>query len=85
MEYKKLKEQLERLTEDVDLENETSQTNDNLRVFQRAYMGLEELQIWLEDNVVSPSGKMDKETEMFYDKLQDMVNEIYSRSLAFEE
>ena len=95
MNIKKLNEEIEDILSDDDfnkaydqvkLENEEAERKAILRVFQKAYGSLEELQTWFEDNMVNPSsGKMDKETEEFYNKLQDVVNEIYSRSLAYEE
>ena len=95
MNIKKLNEEIEDILSDDDfnkaynqvkLENEEAERKAILKVFQKAYVGLEELQTWFEDNMVNPSsGKMDKETEEFYNKLQDVVNEIYSRSLAYEE
>lgn len=83
MNVKKLAAELQKLTEDIDFENEQADRRSNLRVYQKAYMALEELQDKLEEGM-SPSGTLDAETEEFYDKLQDMINEIHSRSLAFE-
>lgn len=95
MNIKKLNEEIEYILSDDDfnkaynqvkLENEEAERKAILRVFQKAHVGLEELQTWFEDNMVNPSsGEMDKETEEFYKKLQDVGNEIYSRSLAYEE
>lgn len=96
MNIKKLNEEIEDILSDDDfnkaynqvkLENEEAERKAILKVFQKAHVGLKELQTWFEDNIVNPSsGKMDdKETEEFYKKLQDVVNEIYSRSLAYEE
>ena len=83
MNIRKLNEELQKLTEDIDFENEQAERGSALRVYQKAYMALEELQDKLEEGI-SPSGSLDMETEEFYNKLQDMINEIHSRSLAFE-
>ena len=71
--------------EDIDQENEDAENKRKLRIFVKAYEALEELCDFFEDECVDPmSGKLDDETEAFNDKLHEMINEIYSRSLAFE-
>lgn len=83
---KKLLEQLDEvLKETVEDENELANTKRKYRVYVKAYEGLEELQDLLEEEGINPvDGKMDAETEALYDKIQELINQIYSASLAFK-
>lgn len=85
MSIKKLLEQLDEvLKETVEDENELANRKTKYRVYVRAYEGLEELQDLLEESVNPTDGKMDPETEALYDKITELINQIYSASLAFE-
>lgn len=85
MSIKKLLEELDEvLKETVEDENKLADTKRKYRVYVRAYEGLEELQDLLEEGVNPVDGKMDAETEALYDKIQELINQIYSASLAFE-
>ena len=77
MDIKKLNEELTSVLN----EDELSDTHE---VYVRAYQALEELQDVLDHAVDPATGKLDPETNKFYDALTEMINEIYSRSLAFE-
>lgn len=77
MDIKKLNEELTSVLN----EDELSDTHE---VYVRAYEALEELQDLLDHGVDPVTGKLDDETNKFYDALTEMINEIYSRSLAFE-
>lgn len=77
MDIKKLNEELTSVLN----EDELSDTHE---VYVKAYEALEELQDVLDHGVDPATGKLDPETNKFYDALTEMINEIYSRSLAFE-
>lgn len=77
MDIKKLNEELTNVLN----EDELSDTYD---VYVKAYEALEELQDVLDQGVDPATGKLDDETNKFYDAITEMINEIYSRSLAFE-
>ena len=86
MNIKKLNEELDSyLREDIESENENAERKRKLRVYTKAYEALEELEEELDHDVNPATGKLDPETDEFYNKLVDIGNEIYSRSLAFEE
>ena len=84
MDIKKLNEEIKHLYEDVTQENEAAELRRIKRVYLKALDGLEQLQTELEYSVEPGTGKMDKDTQQFYDLLTKCVNEIYSRSLAFD-
>lgn len=84
MDIKKLNEEIKHLSEDVAQENEAAELRRIKRVYLKALDGLEQLQTELEYSVEPGTGKMDKDTQQFYDLLTKCVNEIYSRSLGFD-
>lgn len=85
MDIKKLNEGLKKyIKEDIDFENEQADKKAKLRIYKKAYESLGELQGLLSEGVSPSTGKLDDETDAFYNKLTEMINEIYSRSLAFE-
>lgn len=85
MNIQKLNEAIVKLlNEDIDSENEKAENKRKLRVYKKAYEALEELQDELDHDVDPVTGKLNDETNKFYDNITDMINEIYSRSLAFE-
>ena len=71
--------------EDIDQENENAENKRKLRIYKKAYEALEELSNFLEDECVDPMlGDLDEETKAFNNKINELTQEIYSRSLAFE-
>ena len=71
--------------EDIDQENEDAENRRKLRIYQKAYQALEELSNFLEEECVDPMlGDLDEETKAFNNKINELTQEIYSRSLAFE-
>lgn len=86
MNIKKLNEELDSyLREDIEEENENAERKRKLRVYTKAYEALEELQEELDHDIDPATGKLDLETAEFYDRLTDIIDEIHSLSLAFEE
>ena len=81
MNIKKLNEELTSvLNEDLS----EDELHDMYEIYVRAYQSLEELQDVLDRGVDPLTGKLDPETNKFYDAITELINEIYSRSLAFE-
>lgn len=73
------------IVEDIDQENEDAENKRKLRIYKKAYEALEELCDFFEEECIDPmTGKLDEETEAFNNQLHEVINEIYSRSLAFE-
>ncbi len=73
------------IVEDIDQENEDAENKRKLRIYKKAYEALEELSNFLEEECVDPAlGDLDEETKAFNDKINELTQEIYSRSLAFE-
>lgn len=73
------------LLEDIDQENEDAENKRKLRIYKKAYEALEELSDFLEEECVDPVlGDLDEETKEFNNKINELTQEIYSRSLAFE-
>lgn len=73
------------LLEDIDQENEDAENRRKLRIYKKAYEALEELSDFLEEECVDPVlGDLDEETKAFNNKINELTQEIYSRSLAFE-
>ena len=70
---------------DIERENETAENKRKWRIYAKAYTALEELSNFLEDECVDPMlGDLDEETKEFNNKINELTQEIYSRSLAFE-
>lgn len=85
MNIKKLNEDLKKyIKEDIDFENEQAANKAKLRIYKKAYESLEELQDLLSEGADPASGNLEADTDTFYNKLTEMINEIHSRSLAFE-
>ena len=85
MHIKQLNEKLSNLlSENVEEENEHAEMKRSWRIYTKAYESLEELQELLAEGKNPSTGKLDADTDAFYNQLTDMINEIYSRSLAFE-
>ena len=85
MNIKKLNEDLKKyIKEDIDFENEQAANKAKLRIYKKAYESLEELQDLLAEDAAPSTGELDDETDAFNNKLTEMINEIHSRSLAFE-
>ena len=74
----------ESLVEDF-AEDEEKENARKLELFKRAYEALEELEEEVYGEVPMYDDKeLDPETAQFIDRLNKMIQEIYSRSLAFE-
>lgn len=72
------------LLEDIDQENEDAENRRKLRICKKAMDAIEEYRDLLEEGIDPATGKLDPETEAWFDKLGEITDEIYSRSLAFE-
>ena len=85
MDIKQLNEKISNiLSENVEEENEHAEMKRSWRIYTKAYESLKELQELLTEGIGPSTGKLDADTNAFYNQLTDMINEIYSRSLAFE-
>lgn len=85
MDTKQLNEKISNLlSENVQEENEHAEMKRSWRIYTKAYESLEELQELLVEGIDPSTGKLDADTDVFYNQLTDMINEIHSRSLAFE-
>ena len=85
MNIKKLNEDLKKyIKEDIDFENEQAANKAKLRIYKKAYESLEELQEVVAESLDPATGLFDDDTDEFYQLLQKCINEIHSRSLAFE-
>lgn len=85
MDTKQLNEKISNLlSENVQEENEHAEIKRSWRIYTKAYESLEELQELLVEGIDPSTGKFDADTDAFYNQLTDMINEIHSRSLAFE-
>lgn len=69
----------------VEKENLEHERKSTFKVYNKAIEALEQLQDIISDSRDPFTDKLDPDTDAFYDKLVDITNEIYSRSLAFEE
>lgn len=68
-----------------EFDNERSENKRKARIYKKAVIALEELQGLLEEGIDPATGKLDDETDAFYNTLTDIINEIDSRALAFDE
>lgn len=68
-----------------EFDNERSENKRKARIYKKAVIALEELQDLLEEGIDPATGKLDDETDAFYNTLTDIINEIDSRALAFDE
>ena len=85
MDIKQLNEKISNLlSENVEEENEHAEMKRSWRIYTKAHESLEELQELLVEGIDPSTGKLDADTDAFYNQLTDMINEIHSRSLAFE-
>ena len=85
MNIEKLTESLRSIiNEDVTDEFEKAENKRKLKIYVKAYEALEELQDELSQGIDPVTGKLDSETDNFYNELTEIIDEIYSRSLAFE-
>lgn len=73
------------LLEDVEEENELADKKSKKRVYLAAVGAIEKLRDELEEGIDPATGKLDAETEDFFNKLGEIVDEIQSRSYAFDE
>lgn len=73
------------LLEDVEEENELADKKSKKRVYLAAVEAIEKLRDELEEGIDPATGKLDVETEDFFNKLGEIVDEILSRSYAFDE
>ena len=73
------------LLEDVEEENELADKKSKKRVYLAAVEAIEKLRDELEEGIDPATGKLDAETEDFFNKLGEIVDEIQSRSYAFDE
>jgi len=72
------------IVEDIDAENELADMKSQKRVYDKAYEALNELHLAL-DSGYTPSGAIaDSDLISFNEKIKDLLEEIYSRGLAFE-
>lgn len=85
MSLKELNETIKKFTESVEEENEKAELKRKLNIYIKAYESLEDLQELLTEGIDPRTKKLDADTEKFYDLLTNVINEIYSRSQAFEE
>ena len=69
----------------VEKENLEHERKSTFKAYNKAIEALEELKDIIADSRDPFTDKLDPDTDAFYDKLVDITNEIYSRSLAFEE
>ena len=69
----------------VEKENLEHERKSTFKVYNKAIEALEQLKDIIADSRDPFTDKLDPDTDGFYDKLVDITNEIYSRSLAFEE
>lgn len=68
---------------DIERESEIAENKAKKRIYLKAIDGLQGLEEFLMDGA-SPSQGLDPETQEFIDKLQEIMAEIESRSLAFD-
>lgn len=68
-----------------EFDNERSENKRKARIYKKAVIALKELQDLLEEGIDPATGKLDGETDAFYNTLTDIINEIDSRALAFDE
>ena len=68
-----------------EFDNERSENKRKARIYKKAVIALEELKDLLEEGIDPATGKLDGETDAFYNTLTDIINEIDSRALAFDE
>ena len=71
-------------TIDKDELEEVKSNNKVKKIFDNAVEGLEKLQEFIGAGTNPVDGRLDDETTEFYTKLTDMIEEIHSRSLAWE-
>lgn len=69
----------------VEKENLQHERKSTFKVYNKAIETLQQLKDIIADSRDPFTDKLDPDTDAFYDKLVDITNEIYSRSLAFEE
>lgn len=68
-----------------EFDNEHPENKRKVHIYKKAVIALEELQDLLEEEVDPATGKLDDETDAFYNSLTHIINEIDSRALAFDE
>ena len=68
-----------------EFDDERSENKRKARIYKKAVIALEELQDLLEEGIDPATGKLDDETDAFYNSLTGIINEIDSRALAFDE
>lgn len=68
-----------------EFDDERSENKRKARIYKKAVIALEELQDLLEEGIDPATGKLDDETDAFYNSLTGVINEIDSRALAFDE
>ena len=73
------------IAEGVEEENELAENKRRKRIYQAAADAIEKLRDLLEEGVDPATGKLDPETEAWFDKLGEVSEEIYSRAEAFNE
>lgn len=73
------------VAESVEEENEIAERKRQKRVYLAAIDAIERLRDLLEEGIDPATGKLDPETEAWFDKLGEISGEIYSRAEAFNE
>lgn len=73
------------VAESVEEENEIAERKRQKRVYLAAIDAIERLRDLLEEGIDPTTGKLDPETEAWFDKLGEISGEIYSRAEAFNE
>lgn len=68
-----------------EFDDQRSENKRKARIYKKAVIALEELQDLLEEGIDPATGKLDDETDAFYNSLTGIINEIDSRALAFDE
>lgn len=76
-------EEDDNIEQEIEQENELAELKAKKRIYLKAVDGLEELHEFLL-GTGSPSQGLDSETQELCDKIQELSEEIYSRSLAFD-
>lgn len=68
-----------------EFDNERSENKRKARIYKKAVIALEELQDLLTEDADPATGRLDDETDAFYNKLTEIINDIDSRCQAFTE
>lgn len=68
-----------------EFDDELQDNKRKARIYKKAVIALEELQGLLEEGIDPATGKLDDETDAFYNKLTEIINDIDSRCQAFTE